>query len=375
MAGFETEKMLAPFFRSGPCFCQPDSLAGASRLCMLGKDKVWELLSELMLLSKRLIHRLVLGFCLAGLAVLPVSADEKEGMPDLSQQDQTCLPTSTANLIIWFGTHGYPKLIVNGDSKDDDYIHTVHAIITATDARYDLGTRTDAIAYGINKYIHEAGYSCDVEYRGLDWNQVKFPQILKDDDGEKYKAYQTTPAPFSADWLQGNNDPNKGFILLLAYCNFNQGSDTFVDAINAGHAVTLVNAEPDMILIHDPAHYPDEPGRKILTPEVLTGGNFDLPGYRAPVSGLMLLSGSLLEAPPGAVVMLTGAVCITMHPDNSNTTIMASSSPAPNATMGGSTNSTTTAPASTPAPSTTSSPTGTPQRSWTMWLFDLLFKK
>ena len=25
--------------------------------------------------------------------------------------------------------------------------------------------------------------------------------------------------------------------------------------INAGHAVTLVNAEPDMILIHDPAHY------------------------------------------------------------------------------------------------------------------------
>jgi hypothetical protein len=38
-------------------------------------------------------------------------------MPDLSQIEQTCLPTSTANLIIWFGNHGYPKLIASGDHR------------------------------------------------------------------------------------------------------------------------------------------------------------------------------------------------------------------------------------------------------------------
>jgi hypothetical protein len=202
-------------------------------------------------------------------------------MPDLGQEEQTCLPTSTANLIVWFGTHGYPKLIVSGDSRDNGYAHTVHALMTATNAIYALGTRTEAITYGIEKYIHDAGYSCDVEYRGLDWSQAKYPQIVKDEEGEKYKEYAKTPSPFTQDWLQENNDPNKGFILLLAYCKFDRASNTFTDAFNAGHAVTLVNAEPDLILIHDPAHYNDEPGRKILTPEPLVGGTFQLPGYSA----------------------------------------------------------------------------------------------
>lgn len=307
----------------------------------------------------------------AGLLLVPASADEKEGMPDLSQQEQTCLPTSTANLIVWFGTHGYPKLIVKGDSKDDDYIHTVHAIINATDARYDLGTRTDAIAYGIETYVHDAGYDCDVEYRGLDWGQVKFPQIVKDDNEEKYKKYQKTPVSFTQDWLQQNDDPNKGFILLLAYCRFSPANNSFTEAIYAGHAVTLVNAEPDMILIHDPAHYNDEPGRKILTPTLLTGGSFMLPGYNAPVAGLMLLSGSLLETPPSAGVMLTGAVCITMHPATSN---IANASSMPtgsgNARIGDSGSG---SPASAPPPP--AAPPSSSNTSWTLWLFDLLFKK
>jgi hypothetical protein len=90
-------------------------------------------------------------------------------MPDIGQEEQTCLPTSTANLIVWFGSHGYPKLIASGDSKDNNYAHTVHRIMDATAASYQLGTRTDAITYGIEKYVHDAGYACDVEYRGLDW--------------------------------------------------------------------------------------------------------------------------------------------------------------------------------------------------------------
>ena len=300
--------------------------------------------------------------------MLPAPAAEKEGMPDLGQEEQTCLPTSTANLIIWFGTHGYPKLIVSGDGRDDGYIHTVHALMTATNAQYALGTRTEAITYGIGKYIRDAGYSCDVEYRGLDWSMAKYPQIVKDEDGDRYKKDFKTPSPFTQDWLQENDDPNKGFILLLTYCKFDRATNTFTDAINAGHAVTLVNAQPDMLLVHDPAHYNDEPGRKILTPELLTGGTFQLPGYNAPVSGLLLLSGSLMETPRQSEIMLTGAVCITMHPTSEGTKIIGSALGAPNATIGGSGS-----PSSKPAAPT--APPTPPSTSWAMWLFDLLFKK
>lgn len=324
-----------------------------------------------MLIFRFVAYRFLLGFCLAGTVVLPASAVEKGGMPDLSQEEQTCLPTSTANLIIWFGKHGYPKLLQSGATEEERDSHTLHIIMQDTDARYDLGTRTDAITYGIEKYIRDAGYSCDVEYRGLDWSQAKFPEIVKDDDGDKYKKEFKTPSPFTQDWLQENNDPNKGFILLLAYTSYDRGSNLFRNAINAGHAVTLVNAEPDMILIHDPAHYDDQPGRKILTPEVLTGGSLQLPGYLAPVSGLMLLSGSLMRTPRNSEVMLTGAVCITMRPDNNHDgIIVASAAGAPNATIGGNKD----IPASS-KPSAPASAPSSPSTSWAMWLFDLFFKK
>jgi len=342
-------------------------------LCQgLENSKVWELLFSLMLIPRLFARRLLLGLCLAGLVVLPASANEKGGMPDLSQEEQSCLPTSTANLIIWFGKHGYPKLIQSGATEDERESHTLHALMTATNARYDLGTRPDAIAYGIDKYIHDAGYGCDVEYRGLDWSQAKYPQIVLDEEGEKYKADFKTPAPFTQDWLQENNDPNKGFILLLAYCRFDRQTNTFTDALNVGHAVTLVNAEPDMILVHDPAHYNDEPGRKILTPEPLVGGTFQMPGYNAPVSGLLLLSGTLMETPPDAAIMLTGAVCITMHPASEGTKILGSALGASNATIGGGSGNSG-APSSVPAAPAT--PASTPSTSWGMWLFDLLFKK
>lgn len=329
--------------------------------------KVWELLLSLMRIARLSAARVLSGVCLAGLLVLPAVALEKAGMPDLAQEEQTCLPTSTANLIVWFGLHGYPKLIVKGDNADDGYIHTVHAIMNSTNASYQLGTRTEAITYGIAKYIHDAGYGCDVEYRGLDWSMAKYPQVVDDPLADKYKDYQKTPAPFNQDWLKDNDDPTKGFILLLAYVAYDQNGNTFHDAINAGHAVTLVNAEPDMILIHDPAHYEDEPGRKILTPQLLTGGTFQLPGYNAPVSGLLLLSGSFLDAPPDAHVMLTGAVCVTMHPVNDNANVV-SAAGAPGSTVGCKTG-----PAAAPTAPTT--PAANPSASWAVWLFNLIFSK
>jgi hypothetical protein len=313
-----------------------------------------------------------IAFALTGLISFPALAREKGGMPDLGQEEQTCVPTSTANLIVWFGLHGYPKLIVPGDSDDDGYIHTVHALMTATNATYQLGTRTAAITYGIGKYIRDAGYSCDVEYRGLDWSQAKYPEIVKDEDGDKYRAEMKTPVAFTQDWLQENDDPNKGFILLLAFIKFDRNSNTFSDAINVGHAVTLVNAEPDMLLIHDPAHYNDGPGRKVLTPELLTGGTFQLPGYNAPVSGLLLLTGSELERPRQSGVMLTGAVCITMHPNDGKqgSALIAGSAGATTPTVGGGD-----VPAPAAAPATPAKPTASPNTGWAVWLFDLIFKK
>jgi hypothetical protein len=296
--------------------------------------------------------RLLTGLSLAGFLLLPLRADEKPGMPDLSQIEQTCLPTSTANLIVWFGLHGYPKMIMPGDDKEDGYIHTVHRIMADTDARFDWGTRPEAIVTGIKKYIDDAGYDCNVEYRGLSKTQ------------------------FTQDWLKENDDPNKGFILLLAYVAYNQGNDTYSNAWDAGHAVTLVNAEPDMILIHDPAHDDDETGRKILTPQVLTSGTFTSRSGNASVAGLLLLSGSLLDAPPNAGVMLIGAVCVTMHPPQE---MIASSTPKSAGTtvtsVGGSGDSSAkpaaapaSAPATPPAPASAT-------KTWAEWAFDWLFSK
>ena len=267
-------------------------------------------------------------------------------MPDFCQDDQTCLPTSTANLIVWFGNHGYPKLIQPGATKDEQYAHTVHLMMRDTDARFDSGTRMDAITTGVKKYIEDAGYSCDVEFRGLG------------------------KTAFTQDWLKENDDPNKGFILLLAYISYDPNSNTYTNAWNAGHAVTLVNYTSDIFLIHDPAHEEDETGRKLLTAEALTSGTFVTREESAPVSGLLLLSGSLLEAPPGAGVMLTGAVCITLHP-----AAKPGDTPAPAPAGGPDSNvAGTTPPDSSPSGTTTAKPQQA-NTSWVAWLFNWFFSK
>jgi hypothetical protein len=297
-------------------------------------------------------------------------AQQKGGMPDLSQEGQTCLPTSTANLIVWFGHHGYPKLLLSGATEEERDLHTLHAIMTDTDARYDLGTRPDAITYGIGKYIRDAGYNCDVEYRGLDWSQVRYIIPVRDSLGAKYQEDARTPAAFTQDWLQQNRDPNHGFILLLAYARYDHNANMWSDAINAGHAVTLVSATPDTILVDDPAHYDDEPGRKILTPTELTNGFFRLPGFNAPVAGLLVLEGSLLGRPENSSVLLTGAVCVTMHPDAApGTDIIASAAGSPNATITGSTS----VPGAKTGP-VPAKPAGN-QGGWGTWIFTMLFGK
>jgi hypothetical protein len=295
--------------------------------------------------------RSLLAACALALAaaLVPSRAEEKTSMPDLAQVEQTCLPTSTANLILWFGHHGYPKLIMDGATPDEREIHTVHQIMTDTDARFDWGTRMDSVTVGIEKYIHDAGYQCDVEYRGMEGQGQAF----------------------NADWLQENDKPNKGFILLLAYCHVDPDSHIFTRAWNAGHAVTLVNAEPDTLLIHDPAHSDDETGRKIVTPYVIPEGTWrDREGSES-VAGLMLLSGSLLEGPPNGMVMLSGAVCITMHPLNDDkSSVVTGPAGSPTTTLAGS------GPGPAPLGTSTSGASGkTAAKPWWASIFNFFFAK
>ena len=320
--------------------------------------------------------RVWLGICLAGLLALPVVALEKPGMPCLSQQEETCLPTSTANLMVWFGLHGYPNLIKKGDDSSDDYIHTVHAMITAVHATYQMGTDTVAITYGIQKYIREAGYSADVEYRGIDWSPLENHDIIKDPYLDEYRKAYRTPAAFSADWLQQNDDPNKCFILLVVYARYNPETGDFSNPF-AGHAVTLVNAEPDTIVIHDPANDAGYPGRKILTPMLLTGGTFNGPGFHASTAGLMILDAPVDEMwrPDDCVILLTGAVCVTMHPDSNDTSLVKGTAGTPTGVIGSGDVSKTPPSTGKTGSGTTSAPAATPSTSWAMWLFNLIFSK
>jgi hypothetical protein len=224
------------------------------------------------------------------LAMAIASAAEKTGMPDLMQVENTCLPTSTANLVIWFGHHGYPNLILSGDTDDDRNLHVVHRMMENVHANFDEGTWMRAVPTGIKQYINDAGYDCDIEYRGIGSDN-----------------------PFSADWLNENDDPKKGFILILNYCHHDESSDTYTNALDTGHVVTLVSNLPDLLVIQDPAHEQGESGRKIVTPTVITSGALAGAGFQLPAAGFLRIDGTMLWTPPDAEVMVTGAVCITMR--------------------------------------------------------------
>ncbi len=80
----------------------------------------------------------------------------------------------------------------------------------------------------------------------------------------------------------------------------------------------------------------------------------------------MLLSGSLLEAPPHAEVMVTGAVCITMHPGQPLNKPGTTPVNGPDSHIAG--NDAPAAPVTPPAQTNDRS-------SWIDWIFNLFFAK
>jgi hypothetical protein len=141
----------------------------------------------------------------------------------------------------------------------------------------------------------------------------------------------------------------------------------FTPAWSAGHAVTLVNSDPEAMLIHDPAHENDETGRKIITPSVIHEGTLSTREGSTSVAGLMLLSGTLLEGPEDSTVMVSGAVRITMHPPGESpagstaTALAGTNSPAVAGT--------------TPGAAPSAPPAAAPQESWFTAIFNFLFDK
>jgi hypothetical protein len=88
-----------------------------------------------------------------------------------------------------------------------------------------------------------------------------------------------------------------------------------------------------------------------------------------------------MDTPPDAGILLTGAVCITMHPLSEGTKLIASTSGASNATVGGGSaiGTPVSGPAGSGAPggggAAPATPASSPTTGWAMWLFDLFFKK
>ncbi len=271
---------------------------------------------------------------------LSCASAQKQGMPDLSQISQTCLPTATANLILYFGKNGFPNLIQKGPTPEERELRTVHMLMADTDANFDLGTRRDMAADGVRTYIESAGYACDVEFRGL---------------GTKN---------FAADWLKDNADPNTGFILFFAYVAYHNNNHTYSLALNQGHAVTLVTYSPGTLLIHDPAHRSYQIGRKILSTQPAEKGAYFVGGGKvASVDGFMEVSGSFLDAPPEATVMLVGALRVQMLPNKKpgEGTMLAAKGAGPTVDSG------------SPTGTATKSKAAPTEKTWMAALYDFLF--
>ena len=157
------------------------------------------------------------------------------------------------------------KLLPAGGTEDDRDWSVVQRVMTDMNARFDLGTSPRLMVSGIAKYIRDAGYYPDVEYRGL------------------YVPGQA----FNREWLAANDRPDTGFVLIFVYCQWDPGTRVLSSAQRIGHAVTLVDYEPDSLLIHDPAHRDDETGRKILTPQSLENATWQDPDSSQPADGLL----------------------------------------------------------------------------------------
>jgi hypothetical protein len=215
----------------------------------------------------------------------------KMGMPDLAQLQNNCLPTSAANLLIWFGQHGFPNLLADHLTSPLDTTAIVRDVMDRTRADYYTGTPSEYICTGLAQYIHDKGYGCTITYRG-----------------------PATEERFSPSWLDENKIATKGFLLLFAYVKYVPSGGYYQSSSAFGHVVTLVSATPSgSLLIRDPRHREPDHGGKLIVPKMVRDASWkDVHGNVLSEQPLWIFDGAQLEANPGSQAILTGAIRIEL---------------------------------------------------------------
>lgn len=222
-------------------------------------------------------------------------------MPDIDQDSNTCFPTSTANLLYWFGENGYPALL----SKDTDATarqrNLIAKLLVHTNGTFKNGTEFAAMTKGLSSFFKAHNIDAKVTYRGL--------------GGDAFSGL---------DWFERNSEDNVGFILCLAYVH-KKGANSYLSAAPLGHCVTLLRYHDGVAAILDPAHAEGETGRRTL--RLIPVSQIKTSGATIPM--LFEVSGMPLEGSHADTVLLDGAVCIELPPvANTDAPVVAGQKPA-----------------------------------------------
>ncbi len=241
---------------------------------------------------------LIIGLSLVGLFGSGISTD-KLAMPDLEQTKNNCVPTSAANLMLWFGENGFPQLMTvrakDGKAENTESVDegVIRALVQRTKSDDKTGTPSDQMCSGLAKYVHDAGYGCTITYRGL-----------------------LTSKRFDLKWLDENRNHNTGFLLLFAYVKYDDGAKGYKTSADFGHAVTLVAATENGLLVNDPQHVSGQDGKRFLEVTVDDDSVWrEETGKIVAKHPLFVFNGEKLEAPPGSRAILTGAIRIVLLPN------------------------------------------------------------
>jgi hypothetical protein len=178
----------------------------------------------------------------------PDSLDRSGGTPDFCQTDRDanlpgdgerfCGPTSASDSLMYLAAHDYPALRPAASDEKRAQIAIIQKLGSANymDTSDNNGTRPEALAEGLEKFVEQAGYKASLRIERLGEGGPPSPRWLEDALGQ---------APATAVFI------NVGW--------YTHDSSTYTRS--GGHWVVMVgygkdrsgNPDPNMILIHDPA--------------------------------------------------------------------------------------------------------------------------
>jgi hypothetical protein len=217
----------------------------------------------------------------------------KSDMPDLMASANACLPTATANLLYWFGKHGFPAILPRREFDDEEQQATLKNIIMGVaGGNFENGTSAIPFAEKLQSFIESKGYhaQCSV---------VNFTHMSAD---------------MSWSLLRTNSRPDVGYLLMIIGGQYLYNGDQFQLDPRMGHAITLVDIGQKTLIIDDPAHAAFDSGRQTLQSLALTRANSynSDTGQILPCDGCYLLTGQCLT---GHDLLMFGAIQVVISKD------------------------------------------------------------